>query len=120
MQQQIRKLDVSQRKIKKPLNSLLTLTKSFIDNDPTEKLLNLTAEGNKNLRKQEMEMMKLTFGQLHPITFSNTFSLHSPFSNRNCSRFQQIPYLQNHVTAEEKGHPENKNFFYHILQTPFS
>ena len=39
MQPQMRKVNVSQRKIKKPLNSLLTLIKSFIDNDPTEKLL---------------------------------------------------------------------------------
>ena len=44
MQQQIRKLNVSQIKIKKPLKSLPTLTKSFIDNDPIEKLLNFTKE----------------------------------------------------------------------------
>ena len=38
--------------------SLLTLTKSFIDNDPKEKLLKVMAEENKKSRKYEMEMWK--------------------------------------------------------------
>ena len=45
--------------------SLLTLTKSFIDNDPTEKLQKLITEENKKSRKYKMEMMKMMFGQLH-------------------------------------------------------
>ena len=58
MQQQIRKVNVSQIKIRKTLKILLTLTKPFIDNNPTEKLLKFKAEGNKKLRKHEMEMSK--------------------------------------------------------------
>ena len=46
--------------------SLLTLTKSFIDNDPTEKLLKFMAEENEKSRKHEMEMMKLMFSLPHP------------------------------------------------------
>ena len=41
-------------------------------------------------------------------------------SKNESSRFQQIPYHQNHVTAEGKRHPENKNSFYKILQTALS
>ena len=52
-------MNVSQRIIKKPLNSLLTLAKSFIDKDPKEKLQKFMAKGNKKLRKHEMEIMKL-------------------------------------------------------------
>ena len=66
MQQQIRKVNVSQIKIRKTLKILLTLTKPFIDNNPTEKLLKFKAEGNKKLRKHEMEMSKWMFDQLHP------------------------------------------------------
>ena len=79
-------MNVSQREIKKPLNSLLTLTKSFIDNDPTEKLLKFMAGGNKKLRKHEMGMMKLMFGQLHPPS-AMPFHYHSPSSNGNSYRF---------------------------------
>ena len=90
MQQQIRKVNVRQMKIKKPLDSLLTLTKIFIDNDPTKKLLKFMTEGNKKLRKHEMEMMKLMFGQLHPPS-AMRFHSHSPSSNGDSSLFQQIP-----------------------------
>ena len=73
---------------------------------------------NKKLRKHEMEMMKLTFEQLHPPSVM-PFHYHSLFSNRNCSRFQQIPYHQHPVT-EGKGHLENKNSFDNMLKTPLS
>ena len=106
-------------KIKKPFNSLLTLTKFFINNYPTEKLLKFMAEGNKKLKKQEIEMMKLMLGQLHPPS-ATPFRNHSPSSNGHSSRFQQIPYHQNHVTAEGKGHSENTNSFCNILQIPLS
>ena len=119
MQQQIRQVNVKQRKIKKPLKSIPTLPKVFVDNDPMEKLLKFMAEGNKKLRKHEMEMMKSMFAQLHPFS-AMPFHYHSPSSNGNSSRFQQIPYHQNHVTAEGKGHPENMNSFYNMLQTPLS
>ena len=104
MQEQIRKVNVRQRKIKKSLNSLLTLIKFFIDNYPTENLLKFMAEVNKKLRKHEMEMMKLMFGQRHPAS-AMPFHNHSPSSNGNSSHFQQIPYHQNHVTAEGKRTP---------------
>ena len=83
--------------------SLLILTKSFTDNDPTKKQLKFMAEGNKKLRKHEMEMMKLIFGQLHPPS-AMPFHYHGPSSNGNCSCFQQIPYHQNHITAGGKEH----------------
>ena len=45
MQQQIRKLDVSQKKNKEAIEQrLLTSTKSFIDNYPTVKLVSYMAE----------------------------------------------------------------------------
>ena len=46
--------------------SLLTLTKSFIDNDPTEKLLKFMAEEIGKSRKHEIEIMKLMFSLPHP------------------------------------------------------
>ena len=63
MQQQIRKLDVSQKKNKEAIEQrLLTSTKSFINNYPTVKLVSYMAEKkNEKLRKHEMEMMKLMF-----------------------------------------------------------
>ena len=39
--------------------SLLTLIESFIDNDPTGKLLKFMTEENQKSRKHELEMMKL-------------------------------------------------------------
>ena len=57
-----------------------------------------------------MEMMKLMFGQLHPL-LGMSFYYHSPHPNGNSSRFQQIFYHQNYVTAERKGHPEKKHSF---------
>ena len=67
--------------------SLLTLTKSFIDNDPTEKLLKFMAEENEKSRKYEMEMMKLMFGLSHPPfqepSSSISFHYHSPSLSGN-------------------------------------
>ena len=62
---------------------------------------------------------KFMFGQLHP-PLAMLFHYHSSSSNGNSSRFQQIPYHQNHVTAEGQGHPENKKSSYNMLQTPVS
>ena len=71
------------------------------------------AEENKMSRKHEMEMMKLMFGQPHPPfrkpSSSIPFHYNSLSSSGNFSRFQQIPYHENHVTAEGKRNPENKN-----------
>ena len=71
--------------------SLLTLTKSFIDNDPTEKLLKFMAEENEKSRKHEMEMMKLMFSLPHPLfqepSSSIPFHYHSPSSSGNSSTF---------------------------------
>ena len=77
------------------------------------------AEGNKKMRKHEMGMMKLMLGQLHPHS-AMPLHYHSPSSNGNSYRFQQIPYNKNHVTAKGKGHPENKSSFRNILQTLLS
>ena len=67
--------------------SLLTLTKLFIDNDPTEKLLKFMAEENEKSRKYEMEMMKLMFGLSHPPfqepSSSISFHYHSPSLSGN-------------------------------------
>ena len=57
-----------------------------------------------------MELMKLKFGELHSPS-EMPFRYRSPPPNGNSSRFQQIFYHQNHVTAEGKGHPETKNSF---------
>ena len=88
-------MNVDQRKIKK---SLKTLTKSFIDPNPMERLLKFMAEGNKKLRKHEMQMMKLLFGQLYPPS-DMPFHYHSRSSNGISCRFQQIHHHQNRVTA---------------------
>ena len=67
--------------------SLLTLTKSFIDNDPTEKLLKFMAEEIGKSRKHEIEMMKLMFSLPHPPfqepSSSIPFHYHSPSSSGN-------------------------------------
>ena len=92
--------------------SLLTLTKSFIDNDPTEKLQKFMAGENKKSRKYKMEMMKMMFGQLHlpfqELSSSILFHYHSPSSGGNSSRFQQIPFHKNRVTTEGKRNPIKK------------
>ena len=46
--------------------SLLTLIKSFIDNDPTEKLLTFMAEKVKKTRNENDEIDKLMFSQPPP------------------------------------------------------
>ena len=63
-----------------------------------ERLLKFMAEGNKKLRKHEMQMMKLLFGQLYPPS-DMPFHYHSRSSNGISCRFQQIPHHQNRVTA---------------------
>ena len=82
------------------------------------------AEETEKSRKHEMEMMKVIFSQPHPPfqepSSSIPFHYHSPSSSANSSPFQQIPYHQNHVTAERKGNPENRDYFYKMLQTPSS
>ena len=102
--------------------SLLTLTKSFIDNDPTEKMLKFMAEEIEKSRKHEMDMMKLMFSQQHPPfqepSPSIPFHYHSPSSSGNSSPFQQIPFHQDHVTVERKGNPENQVSFCNVLQAP--
>ena len=72
--------------------NLLTLTKSFIDNGPMEKLLKFIAEEKEKLRQRETEMMKLMFSYQHP-PFQEPSSLipfhyHSPSSCGNSSPFQ--------------------------------
>ena len=98
------------------------MTKSFIDDDPTEKLLKFMVKENEKSRKHKMEITKLMFGQQHPPfqepSSSITFHYHSPSSCGNSSLFQVIPYHQNHVAAErKKNHPKNQDSFYNILQT---
>ena len=115
MQQQIRKVNVRQRKRKKPFKSLLTLTKFFIENDPTKKLLKFMAEGNKKLRKHEMEMMKLMLANcilLQQCLFITTVLLQ-----------MEIPlvfskFLIIKITSLQKE--KDKNSFYNMLQTPLS
>ena len=97
-------MNVSQRKIKKSLNSLLSLTKFFIDNDPVEKLLKFMAERNKKLRKHEMGMMKLWFGQLHPPS-AMPFHYHIPSSNGNSYRFSKFLIIKITSLQKEKYTP---------------
>ena len=101
-------------------HNLLTLTKLFIGNDPTEKLLKFMVEENEKSKKHEMEMMKLIFSQSHPPfqkpSSSIPFHYHSTSSSGNSSPFQQISYHQNHVAAERKGNTEKH--VCNVLQTP--
>ena len=67
-------------------NSLLTLTKSFVNNDLTKKLLTFMAERNKKLRKHDIGIMKLLFRELRPPS-PILFHYHIPSSNGNSYRF---------------------------------
>ena len=78
MQQQIRKLDVSQKKNKEAIEQrLLTSTKSFIDNYPTVKLVSYMAEKKWKVEKtwngnDEIDVWHLfkTFVFLNDLNYS--------------------------------------------------
>ena len=61
------KENMMKQKGKKPEQKIVNLTRSFIENDSTEKLFNFLVRENERSRRHEAEMMRMMLQMNNPV-----------------------------------------------------
>ena len=61
------KENTMKQKEKKPEQKIVNLTRSFIENDSTEKLFNFLVSENERSRRHETEMMRMMLQMNNPV-----------------------------------------------------
>ena len=68
------KANMKKQKEKKLEQEIVNLTRSFIENDPTEKLLNFLTSENERSRRHEAKMMRMMLQIKNPAHFNQAYS----------------------------------------------